>query len=539
MAKRLIYPPEGFRLEYPPHPITGLRVPSARQQLAHECPADILFYGGVRGGGKTEFLAMAFARAALKFPGIQMLCVRRTRDEMKANIIPVFRRVFRGIAEWSKQDHTFHFFNGSFLIVDFLTDQEDIGRYLGSEFGLIGVDQAEQLTEYTVAGLLSCLRSTKPWPKQLILTGNPGIGVGVGWLRRWFIKPTPAERGDLLSIRPEQVWRPRPKPGDPTPPEQVPTRCFIPARYEDNLALVTGDPTYKARIYQAFTLNIARAQAEGDWDANDGTIVGSLWSDNATVTAELAALYPNQLHAGQSIAWHVLPATGWRPPTGALIYGSHDYGFGVPYSFHLHAVLPGGHTRTFLERYRARVRDVDQAKEMRELLTRETFADGKTPLMEGLQWIVYDPSIGGSRQEQGLAKSILEVFRDELPRVAWIAGAGGRAARLSRPNRWLDALSIAPDGFPWWSVTMACPELVRTVPEVPWDPDDPEVEDDDSENHAYEDTGRYFEARPHAPRVAEPDPFSDLDPISAAHQRALVAAEQTRRGGHLGGLAKR
>jgi hypothetical protein len=50
---------------------------------------------------------------------------------------------------------------------------------------------------------------------------------------------------------------------------------------------------------------------------------------------------------------------------------------------------------------------------------------------------------------------------------------------MSRPNRWKAALSTAPDGLPNWTCTTACPELIRTVPEVPWDPDDVEVEDDD------------------------------------------------------------
>jgi len=540
MARPIPAPPDGYVFAYPPHPKTGVRVPNARQALAHMCPADELFYGGVRGGGKTEFLGTDFGDAALKFPGIRMLLVRKTREEMKSNIVPVFKRIYRDIARWSRADHSFLFFNGGELIVDFMTNEEDIARYLGSEFGLIGVDQAEQLAEYTVLGLSSCLRSTRPWPKKLRLTGNPGLGVGVAWLRRRYVRPQPAELGDRRAPRPCELWRPLPRPGDPTPPEQVPTRCFIPARYEDNEALVAGDPLYKARIYQAFTINIARAQAEGDWDANDATIVGPLWKDDHTVTAELQARYPDLFYVGQRIDWHVIRNSQWRPPKGAMIFGSHDWGFN-PYSFHLHATLPNGHTRTFLEAYQSGKREVEQAAAMRELLTRECFAGTDIPLMEGLQWIVYDPIIEGSRLYASQAKTIIEVFREELPQVIFRPGSATRAARMSRPGRWLDALSTAPDGFPWWSVTTACPELIRTVVEVPRDPDDPDVEDDASENHAYEDTGRFFEARPHAPRVAPVDPFAHLkdDPISHAHQVALAKRHDQPKGGSLGGLAKR
>ena len=52
------------------------------------------------------------------------------------------------------------------------------------------------------------------------------------------------------------------------------------------------------------------------------------------------------------------------------------------------------------------------------------------------------------------------------------------------------------------------------MPDVPWDEDDPEVEDDESENHAYEDIGRFFEARPHHRVLPAPDPLAHLDPIS-------------------------
>jgi hypothetical protein len=526
-------------LAYPPHPLTGAREPNPRQALAHQCPAQVLFYGGSRGGGKTEFLATEAGSYAIQFPGIQMLLVRRTREEMKLQILPVLERVFAGLAIWREHKHQFVFFNGSVLSVEFLERVAQLGRFLGAEFGWIGVDQAEQLPEWAVMGLLSCLRSTKPWPKTMRLTGNPGLGVGVGWLRRWFIKPTAAELGGRRAPRPGEIWRPLPRAGDPTPPDQVPTRCFIPARFQDNSALVAAQPNYLGQVYAAFTPEIARAQAEGDWDASDATIVGSVWADSKTVDATLAARYEGLLSEGQLVDWHVVQRDDWRPPVGSYIYGSVDYGYAAPWSVHLHAVLPGGHVRTWWERYQTRVRDVDQAQAIATALDTLRYADGTTPIRQGLQWIVMDPSMWASRKEAGVSKSIAEVYGGALRGVSLLPGAAGRPARLSRPHRWLDALATAPDGWPWWSVTTACPDLIRTLPEVTWDPDDPEVEDDDAENHCYEDTGRFFEARPFAPRVAPPDPFEDLDPISAAHQRRL--AEQ-QRPGHaglgLGGFAQ-
>ena len=75
------------------------------------------------------------------------------------------------------------------------------------------------------------------------------------------------------------------------------------------------------------------------------------------------------------------------------------------------------------------------------------------------------------------------------------------------------------DGLPGWSCTTRCDNLIRTVPEVPWDEKDPEVEDGKSENHAYEGVARFFEARPFSAEEVV-DPYADLDALSRAHHQA-------------------
>lgn len=531
---------EGWTLAYPKHPITGRREPNVPQALAHACPADVTLFGGQRGPGKTEWLCVDGAKACLQHPHMLAFIFRRTRDEMKSTVIPRLRRILpTEIAKWSRQDHSFLFCNGSVLTLDFMKTEEEIGKYLGAEAGWIGVDQAEQLTEFTVAAMISLLRDGgqdgTPWPKQMRLTANPGIGPGVAFLRRWFIKPTVAELGNRPRPTPGQVWRPLPGPMNPTALDKVPTRCFIPGSFNDNTALKAKDPDYIARVYIAFTPEVARAQAEGDWDASDATMVGSRWAEAYVVKDTDTVLQKWGLTVGQTIDWHVIRKSTWRPPKGALLFGSVDYGFGVPYAFYLHASLPGGHTRTFAEIYLVGKVDREQAELIRDLLVNGRF-EGDDPLRPAkgydLEWLVYDPSMAGSRLEQGLAKSIIEVYGDVLTgivladgrkvNVQLVAGAGGRSARQSRPNRWLDALGVAPDGFPYWSVTTACPHLIRTVPEVPRDPDDPDVELDASENHAYESVGRFFEARPHSPRVAPVSDLTHLDDLSRRHQEALA-----------------
>lgn len=496
--------------------------PQPKQALAHVSTADVLFYGGALGGGKTEFDLVEAVSIALSHPYGKVALFRRTLRQHR-EIISRFRQVVpREIARYNASDHVATFYQGAELWFGYCDREDDVYNYQGEQWIALLLDESTHFTEFQAKYLMTRVRSPKKGlRKRIILTSNPG-NVGHGWHKRWFVKPLPVELGTRTAPQPGEVWRPLPMPQDPTPPDRVMTRQFVPAWFSDNIALAEADPDYLAKAW-ALGPEKGKQLAEGDWDANDSMIVGGSWRDwHVVQLTDLTLQRHYGARVGSVLPWHVLPDAHWRPPVGAHIFGSVDYGYGAPWSFHLHASLPGGHTRTFFEFYMPRKRDSEQAAMIREALTRQTFSDQKTPLMSGLQWIVMDPAMWNNRQEMGLAKSIAEVYQDTLQRAQITKGAAGRGARLSRPNRWLDALSIAPDGLPWWSVTTACPDLIRTVPEVPWDPDDPEVEDDDSENHAYEDVGRFFEARPHSPRVKPSDPFAHLDPISAAHQAAMA-----------------
>ncbi len=509
--------------------------PQPKQAIAHASVADIVFLGGAVGGGKSEFAIVEAVTLCLMYPGSKVAIFRRTlrqlEQELEGRIILLTwanDKTMRGpngklFCKYNSQRHVFTFWQGSELHLCYCNKESDVYNY--QSFQIIGlfIDESTHFTEFMVNYLITRVRSPREGvPKVIRLTSNPG-NVGHGWHKRWFKRPTPEELGGRLPPRAYEVWRPLPRLNDPTPPDQILTRQFVPAWFADNYALRLADPNYLGKVY-ALGGDKAKQLADGDWDANESMIVGALWMEQHLVQATDARIlhaFPH-LVAGESVVpWHVLPDRSWRPAKGANIYGSLDYGFGAPAAIHLHAALPGGHTRTFLEFYGPQKRDSEQAQILKTFLERETFDDRKTALMEGLQWVVYDPQMKGSRREMGLAKTIIEVFQDAMPRVQFLAGAGGRASRVSRPNRWQDALALAPDGLPWWSCTTACSDLIRTVPEVPWDEKDKDVEDEDSENHAYEGVGRFFEARPHAPRTALIDPYANLDALSRAHHQAL------------------
>jgi len=558
------------------HPVTGERTgPFPKQAIAHRCPADILFFGGAAGPGKSEMDVVEAITTVLEFADIEVALFRRKNTELEKSLIGRFRR----LAPLDARQQPVFRYNGTLHYADcaitrsrmwfcHAIHEDTVYDYQSAEWVLLIIDEASHFTQFQVDYLQTRVRSARPgMRKRTILTSNPG-GVGHGWLKRRFVKPSPSSVQEILLrynhatgiwepgnfgnlVQPLDVWRPWPEPDDPTPPEDMDTRCFIPARMEDNPALALADPRYKAKIY---ALGGAKAKqlAEGDWDANDSMIVGASWRESHQVTAADGDLIAaHGCTVGTVIPWHVLQQPTWHPPATATIFGSVDYGYGAPWAFHLHAVLQGGHTRTFFEFYAAKVRDVMQAAliawAIRYLTSGEeppepAGVSGDPTVLALLasvrafqrgapgaviakpEWIVGEPVMWNSRQETGNAKSIAEVYIDALTplNITLRQGAAGRGARVSRPQRWLDALSTAPDGLPWWSVTTACPHLIRTVPEVPWDEADTEVEDGDSENHAYEGVGRFFEARPHQPRQQQAPVYATLDPLSRAHQEAMA-----------------
>jgi hypothetical protein len=239
--------------------------------------------------------------------------------------------------------------------------------YQSSNWRKLGVDEASHMTQFIVDYLTTRVRGDAT-QVQVLLGSNPG-GPGHGWLKRRFVRPAGQEVGPRPSPRPIEVWRPYPPKDDPT--RYMATRVFIPAFYSDNLEMLAVDPHYVERVDPAarrregaaarvWRLGIERRH---DVRARLGSRAHRQASD--TRAPQSLGFTPQQI-----LPWHVIPNARWRPPQSATIYGSIDYGYGAPWSFHLHAILPGGHIRTFFEFYKAGVRDSEQARMIRIAIER-------------------------------------------------------------------------------------------------------------------------------------------------------------------------
>ena len=70
-------------------------------------------YGGARGGGKSWGMRTLLVLNALKYPGLNILLLRRTLPELRENHIVPMRAMLHGVAKYNATEKTFTFPNGS------------------------------------------------------------------------------------------------------------------------------------------------------------------------------------------------------------------------------------------------------------------------------------------------------------------------------------------------------------------------------------------------------------------------------------------
>ena len=149
-------------------------VPNEKQKLFLNCRAKYIAFGGARGGGKSWAVRTKAKLMALRYPGIRLLLVRRTYQELENNHIRFLRRELAGIAEYKATGRQFIFPNGSVLDFGYCACDGDLDRYQGAEYDVIFLDEATQLREEWMRQFAACLRGVNDYPKRIYYTCNPG-----------------------------------------------------------------------------------------------------------------------------------------------------------------------------------------------------------------------------------------------------------------------------------------------------------------------------------------------------------------------------
>ena len=143
-------------------------------------------YGGARGGGKSWAVRTKAKILGCTYPGIKMLIVRRTLDELRNNHVKFLTPELAGVAKYNQSTKEYKFANGSTLTLGYCDAEKDLGHYQGAEYDVAFLDEAGQLQPEWIREINACVRGTNGYPKRTYYTLNPG-GPAHGYFKRLFV----------------------------------------------------------------------------------------------------------------------------------------------------------------------------------------------------------------------------------------------------------------------------------------------------------------------------------------------------------------
>lgn len=219
--------------------------PNPKQKEFFKATARHIAYGGARGGGKSWAMRTKFILLAARYPGIQILLLRRTLSELKENHVIPLQKVLHGVARYVDSQRAFIFPNGSRIKLGYCDAEKDVYQYQGQEYDVIGLEEATHFSESQMQFITTCNRSTREdFSPRMYYTCNPG-GVGHAWVKRLFI---------------DRQYRGK---------ERAENYEFISARVYDNYVLMEAMPEYVETL-ENLAPDLRRAHLEGDWDVFAG-----------------------------------------------------------------------------------------------------------------------------------------------------------------------------------------------------------------------------------------------------------------------------
>jgi hypothetical protein len=270
------------------------------------CPVFELFYGGARGGGKTDGMlgdwldhSASYGEAAVG------VFFRRTYKQL-SEVIARSHQLFPKIgAVWNGERAEWKMPNvgrgHARLLFRHLERDVDAEHYQGHNYSRVYIEEATNFhSAAPINKLRATVRSTSPGVRVgMRLTGNPG-GPGHAWVKKRFIDPNPAGF-EILTETFENPW---------TGEHLVMERVFIPAKLIDNKLLMDNQPLYIAQLQQAGSKQLVDAWLMGKWDM----IAGAFFTEFDPIK-------------------HILPASALNTvPSHLLMFRAMDWGFARPFS---------------------------------------------------------------------------------------------------------------------------------------------------------------------------------------------------------------
>ena len=455
------------------------------QSMAVICPVKIIFFGGERGGGKSDAIVGRHTRGAEKWGrhwhGLiirkkykDFTELRRRWDELKAEGLPITR------TGGDLQVNKITFDTGAVVWMVAAEDAKAVADFQGHQYTEVSIDEAPNIAQIgkMIEMFKGCLRSPHGVPTHMFLTGNPG-GPGAATIKALFIDAAPPE----TVIRDAEGY----------------TRVFIRSGLKDNKILCEADPEYVRALQSITDPHLRAAWFEGRWD----------------------------VFVGQAFNFHELTHV-IQPipvPPGAPIYTTFDWGFGKPFSFGWWWVDADGRIYRFAEWYGCasksdgtldenvglRLTDSEIAEGIIKRESELSFNRDNVIRLDGHDSFNKKPDYKGG----GQGESTAEIFSKY---GLYIQPAD--SSRQLKIRQFRERLRTKPDELPMLVVYDTCTQFIRTIPNLCVDEANPEDVDSKQEDHIYDEACQVCMARPVSLEIPLPRPERPQRVVDVVEGRA-------------------
>jgi len=427
-----------------------------------QCPVFEVFYGGARGGGKTEASIGDWLEHSGTYGSDAIGIFFRRKYKQLAEVIARTKVLFPKIgAKYNEQRAEWLMSNGARLKFAYLENDSDAEEYQGHNYTRVYIEEVTNFpSPDPINKLRATLRSGAGVPCGMRLTGNPG-GPGHNWVKERYIKPDP--RGYKLITESCEIEI------DGVIRLVSLDRVFIPSKLKDNALLLRNDPTYVLRLRQAGSEALVKAWLEGNWDIIDGAffteftnqhILQNAWSKRIPPSAQRFRAFDWGSAKPFSVGWYALSDGTWGLPNGALYKYREWYGSSGP----------------------------NKGLKMTADLVAQGIVEREK--LEIIRYGVADPAIfirnGGP--------SIMETMA--IHKCMWRRGDNKRVPGWQQLRQRL----VGENGEPMLFLDETCEAGMEQITTIQHDDGDPEDIDTDSEEHALDEMRYAVMSRPWQPR---------------------------------------
>ncbi len=430
-----------------------------QQSLAIDCPATEVLYGGAAGGGKSHLLRACLITWAATIPGLQLYLFRRLYPDLVRNHLTgpsSFHIMLNPLVQAKRAvivKGEIRFANGSIIHLRHLQHTKDIYSYQGAEIHVLAFDEGTHFTDQEYRYLRGrCRMVGMPLPPgcrwmfpRILICTNPG-GVGHHWCKQGWI-----DHGAYVVHRAAKS-------------DGGMTRCFIPAKIEDNPALLLADPEYIERLEGLGDAMLVRAMKEGDWDVVAGAMFASVWRRPRHVCQPFPIPVDWPIWIGADDGFAAPAAVVWltQDPQSKRHY--------VIRELYRAGMLP--------DDFANRIKEINQGIQRGYLIGHtHPNTDPPTGLMDAAAFSdAGQTDIPRGKQMQRAGIKIKPVEK-------W---PGSRVAGCQNLHRVLAPHQGDRSGLPGLRFFETCPHLIRTIPTLMRDANNPEDVDTTGEDHLYD-----------------------------------------------------